>query len=99
MVLVQPAKPGGSGSRFRKSIYCWRTKKLVLSIGLGPVVVSLSTIITVAVDCVPKLAPDGLLRLTVKVSFPSAYESSTIAMEKDLEVSPAANDIMPSVLM
>src|SRR6266850_364031 len=89
MVLVQPAKPNGSGSRPRKSMYCWRTKKFVLSIGLGPFVVSLSMIVTVAVDCVPNVAPDGLLRPTVKVSVPSAYESSIIATENDFEVSPA----------
>src|SRR5229473_482950 len=99
MVLVQPANPGGSGSRPRKSMYCWRTKKLVLSIGFGPFVLSLSMMVTVAVDCVPRVAPEGLLRLTVKVSFPSAYESSTMATEKDFEVSPAANCKVPRVLM
>src|SRR5712691_8521480 len=97
MVMVQPAKPGGSGSRPRKSMYCWRTKKFVLSIGLGPLTVSLSMMVTVAVDCAPKVAPLGLLRLTVKVSLPSAYESSTMAIEKDLEVSPAANVMVPLV--
>ncbi len=61
--------------------------------------VSLSTIITVVVDCVPSVAPDGLLRLTVKFSVPSAYESSMIATENDFEVSPAANVMMPMVLM
>src|SRR6266480_1007763 len=95
MVFTQPAKPGGSGSRPRKSRYCCRTKKSVPSIGLGPVVVSLSTIIAVAVDWVPRVAPDGLLRLTVKFSVPSAYESSITATENDLEVSPAANDMVP----
>src|SRR5260370_39794811 len=99
MVLTQPAKRGGSGSRQRKSMYCWRTKKFVLSIGFGPFVLSLSMMVTVAVDCGPKVAPDALLRLTVKVSFPSAYESSTIAIEKDFEVSPAAKAIVPRVLM
>ena len=44
----------------------------MLSIGLVPFVVSLSVIVTVAVDCVPRVAPDGLLRLMVKVSVPSA---------------------------
>ena len=72
IVLVQPAKPGGSGSRPRKSMYCWRTKKLVLSIGLVPFTTSLSVIVTVAVDCAPRVAPLGPLRLTVKVSVPSA---------------------------
>ena len=47
IVLVQPAKPGGSGSRPRKSMYCWRTKKFVLPIGFGPLVVSLSVMVTV----------------------------------------------------
>src|SRR5712692_1778526 len=99
MVPVQPAKPGGSGSRFRKSRYCCRTKKFVLSIELGPVVVSLSTIITVVVDGVPSAAPVGLLRLTVKLSVPSAYESSMIATENDFEVSPEAKVTVPMVLM
>src|SRR5438876_11759674 len=91
MVLTQPANPGGSGSRPRKSMYCWRTKKLVSSIGFGPFTVSLSLIVTVAVDGVPNVAPVGLLRPTRKVSFPSAYESSTIATEKVFdEASPAA---------
>src|SRR5439155_25050460 len=97
MVLVQPAKPGGSGSRPRKSIYCWRTKKFVLSIGFGPLLLSLSMMVTVAVDCAPSVAHDGPLRLTVKLSLPSAYESSTMATEKDLEVSPGAKLMVPSV--
>ncbi len=72
MVAVQPAKPGGSGSRPRKSMYCCRTKKFVLSIGFGPFVASLSMIVTVAFDCAPSVAPEGLLRPMVKVSLPSA---------------------------
>src|SRR5260370_40359083 len=98
MVAVQPARPGGSGSRPRKSMYCWRTKKFVLSIGFGPLLLSLSMIVTVAVDCAPKVAPEGLLRPTVKVSLPSAYESSTIATEKDAEVWPAAKSSVPIVI-
>src|SRR5260370_22261871 len=82
MVLVQPAKPGGSGSRPRKSRYCWRTKKLVLSIGFGPFVTSLSMMLTVAMEGAARVAPEALLRLTRKVSVPSAYESSTMATEK-----------------
>src|SRR6266571_1399195 len=97
IVLVQPANPGGSGSRPRKSMYCWRTKKFVLSIGFRPVIASLSVMVTVAIDCAPSVAPEGLLRLTRKVSVPSAYESSTMAIEKDFEVSPAANDMVPMV--
>src|SRR5260370_42424936 len=96
IVLVQPAKPNGSGSRPRKSRYCWRTKKLVLSIGLGPFVASLSVIVTVAIDCAPRVAPEGLLRLTRKVSVPSAYESSTMATEKVFaDASPAAQVAVP----
>src|SRR5229473_7113334 len=98
MVLVQPANPGGSGSRPRKSRYCWRTKKFVLSIGFGPLVPSLSMIVTVAVDGVVIVAPVGLLRRTRKVSVPSAYESSTMAIEKDFDVaSPAAHVNVPMV--
>src|SRR5712692_10112648 len=82
MVLTHPAKPGGSGSRPRKSMYCWRTKKFVLSIGFGPFTRSLSLMVTVAVEGVLRVAPEGLLRLTRKVSVPSAYESSTMATEK-----------------
>src|SRR5207249_9317935 len=100
IVLVQPSKPNGSGSRPRKSMYCWRTKKFVLSIGFGPSTVSLSVIVTVAVDGVARLAPVGLLRLTRKVSFPSAYESSTTATEKLFAAaSPAAQVKVPIVLM
>src|SRR5258707_6013603 len=99
MVAVQPARPGGSGSRPRKSMYCWRTKKFVLSIGFGPLLLSLSMIVTVAVDCAPKVAPEGLLRPTVKVSLPSAYESSTIATEKVFDVaSPAAHVAVANVV-
>src|SRR5713101_3222826 len=90
--FTQALNPGGSGSRPRKSMYCWRTKKSVLSIGFGPLVTSLSVMVTVAVACAPRVAPEGPLRLTVKLSLPSAYESSTMATEKVLEVSPAAND-------
>src|SRR5712692_7355659 len=99
MVLVQPANPNGSGSRPRKSMYCCRTKKFVLSIGFGPFKLSLSTMVSVAVDGVPKDAPDGLLRLTRKVSGPSAYESSMIASENDFEVSPGPKVSVPIVLM
>src|SRR5258707_15778372 len=84
MVLVQPAKPGGSGSRPRKSMYCWRTKKFVLSIGLGPVIASLSVVVMFALNCAPSGAPEGLLRLTPKDSVPSAYAKSTMAIEKDI---------------
>src|SRR6266550_2904670 len=98
IVLVQPAKPNGSGSRPRKSMYCCRTKKFVLSIGLGPFVASLSMMVTVAVDCAPRVAPEGLLRPMVKVSPPSAYESSTMAIEKDFDdASPAAQVAVPMV--
>src|SRR6266849_2850163 len=98
MVLVQPANPGGSGSRPRKSMYCCRTKKFVLSIGLGPFVASLSVIVTVAVDCAPRVAPEGLLGLIRKVSVPSAYEASTMATEKVFaDASPAAQVAVPIV--
>src|SRR5260370_37787121 len=81
MVLVQPAKPGGSGSRPRKSRYCWRTKKLALSIGFGQFVTSLSMMLTVALEGVLRVAPEALLRLTRKDSHPSADSSSTMADE------------------
>src|SRR6266705_1654840 len=98
--FTQELKPKSSGSRPRKSMYCCRTKKLVPSIGFGPSTVSLSMMVTVAVDGVPKLAPVGLLRLTRKVSLPSAYESSTMATEKLFDVaSPAAHVNVPIVLM
>src|SRR6185295_7111055 len=35
MLLVQNASPDASGSRFRKSRYCWRTKNADESIALG----------------------------------------------------------------
>ena len=60
---------------------------------------SLSTMATVANDGVAKVAPDGSLRVTRKSSLPSAYESSMIATENDLEVSPAAKDNVPMVTM
>ncbi len=66
-----------------------------MSIGLAPVAISLSMMLTVAVDGVPKAAPDGLLRLTVKVSGPSSYESSMMKAEMVFEVSPAANWRVP----
>src|SRR5260370_15661546 len=98
MVLAQPAQAGGSGSRPRKSMYCWRTKKFVLSIGFGPFVTSLSMMLTVAVEGAAKVAPEALLRLTRNVSVPSAYESSTIATENVFGVaSPAAHVSVPWV--
>src|SRR5258708_2188141 len=98
MVLVQPANPGGAGSRPRESMYCCPTKKIVLSIGFRPLLLSLSIIVTVAVDCAPRVAPLGLLRPMVKVSLPSAYESSMIAIEKVFaDASPAAQIAVPIV--
>src|SRR2546422_3561404 len=38
----------------------------------------------------PKVAPEALLNVSVKLSLPSAYASSTIGMEMVFEVSPAA---------
>src|SRR5437867_11867843 len=96
IVFTQALKPNGSGSRPRKSMYCWRTKKLVPSIGFGPFTVSLSMIVTVAVDGVPNVAPVGLLRPTRKVSVPSAYESSPLATAKVYdEASPSAQLRLP----
>ena len=63
--------------------------------GLGPLTVSLSEIVTVVVNGVPNVAPETLFRLTVNVSLPSAYESSTIGTENVCEVSPAANCTLP----
>src|SRR6516225_8140927 len=87
MWLVQKSRPLGSGSRFRKSKYCSLAKNPDTSIGFGPSAVSLSMIVTVALAGEPSTAPDGLLRLTVKVSGPSIYESSMISTEMVLEVS------------
>src|SRR6266567_5175369 len=91
ILLVQKSQPLGSGSRFRKSRYCCFTKNRAASIGFGPSARSLSVIATVAVAVEPSDAPDGLLRLTVKVSGPSRYESSMMSTEMVLAVSPAAN--------
>ena len=55
--------------------------------------------VTVAIDGAPKVAPDGLLRLTLKVSLPSMYESSLISTTKLFEVSPGAKLSVPSAVM
>ena len=71
-----------------------KDKKLELSIGLAPVAMSLSMTVAAAVDDAPKEPPVGLLRLTVKVSTPSRYESSIMKTEIVREVSPGANRIV-----
>jgi len=55
--------------------------------------------VTVAIEGAPKVTPDGLLRLTLKVSLPSTYESSLISTMKLLEVSPGAKLRVPSAVM
>src|SRR5689334_16021967 len=65
-ILCQAAKPCGSGSRPRKSMYCWRTKNGTVAIGLVGVA-SLSVIVTVALEGALRLIPTGLLKAMVKL--------------------------------
>ena len=80
-------------------MYCWRTKKFVSSIGLVPLVVSLSVTVTVAVFGEPSAAPLGLLRLIVKLHCLQHSHRQPSGTENVLNVSPAANVRVPSVLM
>src|SRR5436305_4647805 len=97
-ISIHPANPPESGSRPRKSMYCWRMKKDGSTIGLLPVDLSLSTIVTTAREVEPKNAPPiGLLNLNAKVSGPSAYESSTIGMKTVFALSPAEKRSVPTV--
>src|SRR6478672_4144069 len=88
MLFTQKLKPEVSGSRPRKSRYCWRTKKLLVSIGFVAVL-SLSVIVTVAVLFGPgaKLAV-GLTSDTVKDSDASGRPSFTIRTSQGLLTSP-----------
>ena len=65
-----PLKPGASGSLSKKSRYCWRTKKLGLSIGFAVLAV-LSRIVMVAEDVEASGAPCAFESEIVKVSLPS----------------------------
>jgi hypothetical protein len=56
-------------------------KKPEPSIGLIPFANSLSIILTLAVESAPRIPPEGLLRVTSKLSGPSRYESSMIKTE------------------
>src|SRR6476646_6586516 len=64
-------------------------------VGVGVGGESLSTIVTMADDGEPGLAPLGIVRVTENVSFPSTTESSAIGMIMFLVVSPAAKDNTP----
>src|SRR6185503_1921109 len=72
---------------------------LAEKIGLGPSELSLSTIVMVCVAGDPSVAPDGLLNTTLKVSFPSAYESLIIGTATVFDVSPAAKVNVPAVVV
>src|SRR5262249_13775721 len=76
----------------------WRTKNEVLKTGLGPSEASSSLIVTTAVDGAPRVAPVGLLKTTLKVSAPSAYESLMIGTLKVLVAGPAAKLTVPTVV-
>ena len=60
---------------------------------------ALSMIVTVAIAGAPRVAPEGLRKLTLKVSFPSTYESSLMSTTKLFEVSPAAKRNVPMAVM
>jgi len=61
-MFCQPENPAGSGSRPKKSTYCWRTKKGTPTTGLPLVTASSSVIVMVAVEREPRPAPAGSLR-------------------------------------
>ena len=79
-------------------MYCWRTKKGVVSMGFVPVAESLSVMLMVADEFGPRLAPVGLLKETVKVSVPSDQTSSTTGMKMVEVLSPAAKRSVPVVV-
>jgi hypothetical protein len=69
------------------------------SIGFCPAgTVSSSTIVTVAVAGEPRIAPEGSLKLTVKVSLFSKSASLITGMMKLLLASPAAKRSVPAVV-
>src|SRR2546427_7277266 len=53
MVFTQPLKPSASGSRPRKSRYCWRTKNSVVSSGLT-ITPPIAAAVKEALACCPK---------------------------------------------
>ena len=68
----QKARPGASGSRFRKSWYCWRTNVPVSSTAFGAGAAE-SLIVTVAVEGSARAAPPVRFgRFTVNISEGSA---------------------------
>src|SRR5688572_31229604 len=70
----QKLKPEVSGSRLRKSRYCWRTKKAALKLwartGLGPETASFELMVSVAVGVAPSVVPTGFESVSVTVSAP-----------------------------
>src|SRR5204863_1283813 len=97
--FTQKLKPAVSGSRLRKSRYCWRTKKLGLSTGLvDGAPVSLSSIFNSAKLGLPRPVPVpvGFERARSTDSSFSSNLSSTIRMRKVFEVSPGLKVILPS---
>src|ERR671937_738269 len=76
-------KPERSGSRLRKSRYCWRTKKPVLKFesqrtGLGLLMASrgLLLMVSVAVEGEPSVVPTGFESVMLRVSGDSLKRSS-----------------------
>src|ERR1043165_8803158 len=100
--LVQNPSPGPSGSRFKKSTYCSRTKKLDPSIGLPPPLntVSLIVIVIVGIGPIDALSPLALLRVIEKLSGPCGeYALGMIGIRICFEVSFAAKFKVPIVAM
>ena len=60
---------------------------------------ALSMIVTVATAGAPRVTPEGLRKLTLKVSFPSTNESSLMSTTKLLEVSLEAKRSVPIAVM
>src|SRR2546423_8018410 len=96
-------KPDESGSRERKSRYCWRTKKPVLKFasqrtGLGLFEASrvLLLMVSVAVEGEQRVVPTGFESVTVKVSGDSAKRSSGTKTVKLCVVWPGAKTSVPS---
>src|SRR5215213_6770119 len=91
MLSCQNPKPEVSGSRDRKSRYCWRTKKALLKLcartGLGPDTASLELMVSVAVWVAPSVVPTAFDSVSVTVSGASAKASSDTKTVNDLLVS------------
>src|SRR5205085_5712182 len=97
--LTQALKPTVSGSRARKSMYCWRTKNGVSSIGFEVgCAVSLSLMVTVTVVGPLKPAPTGLLSVMVKVSSGSTNLSSVMKTVIVFVASPGAKRKTPAAV-